>query len=331
MKNRKLGQQGLEVSALGLGCMGMSYAYGTPNGTESIRVLHRALELGMNFWDTAEVYGPYTNEELIQKALKGKARTEVILATKFGFTWDDKGKINGLNSSPQHIKAALEGSLKRLGTDYIDLYYQHRLDPTIPIEDTMAVLADFVKAGKVRYLGLSEVGPGTLRRAHAVHPLTALQSEYSLWDRGVEEKILPTLRELGIGFVPFSPIGRGFLTGKIKSLDQLEKTDFRQNLPRFQAENVVHNIKLVEKLEQLATANHMTPVQLALAWLLKQGEDIVPIPGTKHLHYLEENAQAVNLTLSSSIYDELQTFLSQFKVKGVRYPEAILKMIDTSE
>ena len=332
MEIRKLGQQGLEVPTLGLGCMGMSFGYGPPaNEAESIMVLHRALELGINFWDTAEVYGPYTNEELLGRALKGQARESVILATKFGFTWDSQGKMNGLDSSPQNIQRALEGSLKRLGTDYIDLYYQHRLDPTIPIEDTMRVLADLVKAGKIRYIGLSEVGPGTIRRAHAVHPLTAIQSEYSLWDRGVELKVLPTTRELGIGFVPFSPIGRGFLTGKIKSADQLDKTDFRQILPRFQAGNIEHNLKLVEMIQKLAAANHVSAVQLALAWLLKQGKDIVPIPGTRHVNYLEENAGALKVQLPDTAWFEIDNFLAEFKIEGVRYPEAVLKMIDTTE
>lgn len=331
MEKRKLGQQGLEVSALGLGCMGMSFGYGPGDDTESIKVLHRALELGINFWDTAEVYGPHTNEELIGRALKNKSRESVILATKFGFTWDAQNKINGLDSSPQNILRALEGSLKRLGTDYIDLYYQHRLDPNRPIEETMAVLADQVQAGKIRYIGLSEVGPGTIRRAHAVSPLTAIQSEYSLWDRGVEDKILPTVRELGIGFVPFSPIGRGFLTGKIKNVDQLDKTDFRQTLPRFQSGNIEHNLKLVEMIQKLAAANHITAVQLALAWLLKQGNDIVPIPGTKHIHYLEENIGAINVHLPENVWTDIEAFLATFKIEGVRYPEAVLKMIDKTE
>lgn len=331
MEKRKLGQQGLEVSALGLGCMGMSFGYGPGDDAESTKVLHRALELGINFWDTAEVYGPYTNEELLGRVLKNLPRQKLILATKFGFTWDAQGHINGLDSSPQNIQRALDGSLKRLGTDYIDLYYQHRLDPNIPIEDTMGVLSDMVRAGKIRYIGLSEVGPGTIRRAHAVHPLTAIQSEYSLWDRGVEEKVLPTVRELGIGFVPFSPIGRGFLTGKIKGLSQLDKNDFRQILPRFQSGNIDHNIKLVEAIQKLATANGITAVQLALAWLLHKGKDIVPIPGTRHLHYLDENAGSVKVHLHDSIWNELDKFIANFKIEGVRYPEAVMKLIDASE
>lgn len=332
MEKRKLGQQGLEVSALGLGCMGMSFGYGpAADEAESIKVLHHALELGVNFWDTAEVYGPHTNETLLGRALKGKDRSKIILATKFGFAWGEDGKINGLDSSPKNIQHALEGSLKRLGTDYIDLYYQHRLDPTQPIEDTMTVLEGLVKAGKIRYLGLSEVGPGTIRRAHAVHPLTAIQSEYSLWDRGVELKVLPTLRELGIGFVPFSPIGRGFLTGKLKTVEHLDKTDFRTMLPRFQAGNMEHNIKLVEMIEKLAAENKITAAQLALAWLLKQGKDIVPIPGTRRIKYLDENAGAINVQVPDKVWEEIDTFYTNFKIEGVRYPEAMLKMIDNTD
>ncbi len=331
MQKRKLGGQGLEVSALGLGCMGMSYAYGPANESESLRVLDHALELGVNFFDTAEVYGPYKNEELLGRWLRGKSRDQIIIATKFGFTWGDDGRPNGLNSKPEHIKASVDASLKRLGTDYIDLYYQHRLDPEVPIEDTVAAMAELVNAGKVRYLGLSEVGTGTIRRAHAIHPITALQSEYSLWDRNVEEKILPMLRQCNIGFVPFSPIGRGFLTGKIENTNALSQTDFRQILPRFQDENIKHNLKLVEVLKEIATANRITPVQVALAWLLKQGNDIVPIPGTKHRHYLEENIQSVNVTLPTSAWDMLEKFLATFEFQGVRYPESVLKMVDRSE
>lgn len=330
MQKRKLGRQGLEVSAIGLGCMGMSWGYGSADEAESIQVLNRAVELGINFWDTAEVYGPYTNEKLIARALKDIDRKNVILATKFGFAWNANGEINGLDSSPEHIRKSIDGSLKRLGTEYIDLYYQHRLDPNTPIEATVSVLADLVKEGKVRYIGLCEVGPGTIRRAHAVHPITAIQSEYSLWDRGVEEKVLLTVRELGIGFVPYSPTGRGFLTGKIKGLHELEKSDFRQNLPRFQKENFEHNIKLVEKIRDIASIHHVTPVQIALAWLLKQGDNIVPIPGTRHIQHLEENASAVDVKLSQSAWDSIDQFLSSFKIQGPRYPESSMKMIDNS-
>lgn len=331
MQKRKLGQQGLEVSALGLGCMGMSWAYGAPDEAESMRTLHRAVELGVNFWDTAELYGPFTNEELIGRALKTIPRDKIIIATKFAFTFDSKGEPAELNSSPAHIKKSVEGSLKRLGTDYIDLYYQHRLDPKTPIEDTVGAMADLVKAGKVRYLGLSEVGSGTLHRAHAVHPISALQSEYSLWERGIEEKILPTLRELGIGFVPYSPVGRGFLTGKINSVSDFGKADRRAAYPRFQPENFTHNLKLVEMVKEMAAKYQATPAQVALAWLLNQGDDIVPIPGTKHVKYLEENSQAASLNLPQSAWSELDAALTSFHVVGARYPESLMKMVDPSE
>lgn len=331
MQKRKLGTQGLQVSALGLGCMGMSWAYGPTDETESLNVLQRAFELGINFWDTAEVYGPFKNEELLGKALKIVPRDKIIIATKFGFTWDEKSEINGTDSSPSHIRKSIEGSLKRLGTDYIDLYYQHRLDPQTPIQETMQVLAEFVKAGKVRYIGLSEVGPGTIRHAHAVHPISALQSEYSLWDLGIEEKILPTLRELGIGLVPFSPIGRGFLTGKISNLSNLDKSDFRQNLERFQGQNFDHNMQLVKIVKSIGEKYNATPVQVALAWLLHQGNDIVPIPGTKHIRYLEENAKSVDVNLPQTAWDEIKQLLLTFEIKGARYPESVMKLVDKSE
>lgn len=329
MKKRKLGQQGLEVSALGLGCMGMSFGYGPSDEKESLKVLERALVLGVNFWDTAEVYGPYRNEELLGRVLKSKKREDVVLATKFGFTWNEQQHINGLNSSPEHLKKSVEGSLKRLGTDYIDLYYQHRLDPKVPIEETMGALAELVKAGKVRYLGLSEVSSTTIRKAHAVHPLSAVQSEYSLWHRGVEAKVLPTLKELGIGFVPYSPLGRGFLSAKHKTLDHLDKNDFRLSLPWLQATQREHNFKLVTFLEKLAAAHETSPVQIALAWLLRQGEQVVPIPGTRHLTYLEENVQAVELELPETAWKALETFLAGFQLEGERYSEGGLRMIDS--
>lgn len=331
MRKRKLGRQGLEVSSLGLGCMGMSWAYGHANDAESIRVLHRALELGINFWDTAEMYGPFKNEELIGRVLKDISRPKVIIATKFAWKFGPKGEQIGLDSSPAHIKETIEGSLRRLGTDYIDLYYQHRLDPNTAIEDTVGALSRLVRHGKVRYIGLSEVGPGTIRRAHNVHPLSAIQSEYSLWERGVEEKVLPTLRELGIGFVAYSPMGRGFLSGKIKSVNDLEESDWRRNNPRFQGENFEHNFKLVEIIKEIASKNRATPSQVALAWLLKQGSDIVPIPGTKHVKYLEENARAADLTLPGSAWAALEKMLSSFKTAGLRYPEAVMKFVDTTE
>src|SRR5262249_36091787 len=268
MQKRKLGRQGLEVSALGLGCMGMSWAYGSADDQESIRVLHHALDIGVNFWDTAEVYGPFKNEELLGRAIKGKRRQDVIIATKFAMKFGPNGEVLGLDSSPAHIKSSIEGSLRRLGTDYIDLYYQHRLDPKTPIEDTVGAMSDLVKAGKVRYIGLSEVGPGTIRRAHKTHPVTAVQSEYSLWTRGIEERLLPTLPELGIGLVAYSPIGRGFLSGKIKSPSDLPESDWRRNNPRFQEENFEHNFRLVRIVEKIAASNRVTAAQVALAWVL---------------------------------------------------------------
>jgi len=331
MEKRTLGRQGLTVSALGLGCMGMTYAYGETDEKESLRVLDRALELGVNFWDTAELYGPYKNEELLGKSLKGKARDKVIIATKFAWRFSPEGKQTELDSSPAHIKESIEGSLKRLGTDYIDLYYQHRLDPNTPIEDTVGALAELVKAGKVKYIGLSEVGPQTIRRAHAVHPLSAIQSEYSLWERNVEEKILPLLQELGIGFVAYSPIGRGFLSGKITSVNDLSGSDWRRSNPRFEEKNIAHNLGLVKKVQALATAQGATPAQIALAWLLKQDKSIVPIPGTKHIKYLEENAKAATLNLAEPVWAALDESLASFKTAGLRYPEAGLRSIDRRE
>lgn len=328
MQKRKLGSQGLEVPALGLGCMGMSWAYGKGDDAESLRVLHRALELGMNFWDTAEIYGPFTNEELLGKALKGRNRRDVIIATKFAWKFSAEGKQLGVDSSPAHVKETIHGSLKRLGTDYIDLYYQHRLDPNTPIEDTVGAMADLVKEGKVRCIGLSEVGPATIRRAHAVHPLTAVQSEYSLWERGVEHNVLPALRELGIGFVAYSPIGRGFLSGKIASINDLDASDSRRNGPRFQGGNFAANMKLVDAVKAIATAHHATPAQVAIAWVLRQGSDIVPIPGTKHVHYLEENARSPGLNLPESAWVELDRILADFKTAGLRYNESAMRMLD---
>jgi aryl-alcohol dehydrogenase-like predicted oxidoreductase len=328
MQKRRLGRQGLEVSSLGLGCMGMSFAYGPADDAESIRVLSRSLELGINFWDTAEIYGPYKNEELLGRALKNISRRQVIIATKFAFKFSPAGERIGLDSSPAHIKETIEGSLKRLGTDYIDLYYQHRLDPNTPIEDTMGALTDLIKAGKIRYIGLSEVGPGTIRRAHAVYPLTVVQSEYSLWERGVEEKVLPTLRELGIGLVAYSPIGRGFLSGRFKSANDLVESDWRRNNPRFKEDNFNHNLELVSIIKEIAAVNNATPAQIALAWLLKQGQNIVPIPGTKHIKYLEENAQASNLSLPDSAWATLNKKLDSFHTAGSRYPEEMMKFID---
>jgi aryl-alcohol dehydrogenase-like predicted oxidoreductase len=331
MHKRKLGRQGLEVSALGLGCMGMSYAYGHADDSASIRVLRHTLDLGINFWDTAEMYGPFSNEELLGRMLKEIPRQRLIIATKFAWRFGPHGEPVALDSSPAHIRRSIEGSLRRLGTDHIDLYYQHRLDPATPIEETVGALADLVSEGKVRFIGLSEVGPGTVRRAHAVHPLSAVQSEFSLWERGAEEKLFPTLRELGIGFVAYSPMGRGFLTGKILSPEDLEANDWRRGNPRFEAENLCHNLQLVSILSEVAASHDATPAQVALAWVLRRGSDIVPIPGTQHLRHLAEDAQAVGLKLSENVWSSLDAALVSFEVAGARYPEEALRYIDSSE
>lgn len=299
MKHVTLGAAGLEVSRLGLGCMGMSAFY-TGSGTnesESIATIHRALDLGVTFFDTAEMYGPYVNEELLGRAL-GSRRSDVVIATKFGTISHRADDAFGLDGSAENVRLSVEGSLKRLNTDYIDLYYQHRMDPATPVEETMGALAELVQEGKIRHIGLSEAAPDTIRRAHAVHPVAALQTEYSLWSRDPEQEILPTVRELGIGFVPYSPLGRGFLTGTIRSVDQLDEDDFRRNNPRFAGENLQHNIGIVEQVDTVAAELGVKPGQVALAWLLAQGDDIAPIPGTKRVAYLEENtaADAIELT-----------------------------------
>lgn len=299
MKHVTLGAAGLEVSRLGLGCMGMSAFY-TGSGTnesESIATIHRALDLGVTFFDTAEMYGPYANEELLGRAL-GSHRSEVVIATKFGTISHRAGDAFGLDGSAENVRLSVEGSLKRLNTDYIDLYYQHRMDPATPVEETMAALAELVQEGKIRHIGLSEAAPDTIRRAHAVHPVAALQTEYSLWSRDPEQEILPTVRELGIGFVPYSPLGRGFLTGTIRSVDQLDEHDFRRNNPRFAGENLQHNIGIVEQVDAVAAELGVKPGQVALAWLLAQGDDIAPIPGTKRVAYVEENAAADAIELT---------------------------------
>ncbi|MEZ2221378.1 aldo/keto reductase [Rhizobium sp. RCC_161_2] len=328
MKTRKLGKD-LTVSAVGLGCMGMSFAYGASDENESVKTLHHAVDLGVTFFDTAETYGPFTNEVLLGRALK-PVRDRVVIATKFGFKLDltksGLASMIGVDSRPEHVKEVAEASLKRLGTDVIDLFYQHRVDPNVPIEDTVGAMADLVKEGKVRALGLSEAGAATIRRAHAVHPIAALQSEYSLWSRDPEEEVLAVCRELGIGFVPYSPLGRGFLTGAISKVDDLAADDFRRNLPRFQGENFDANAALVAKLESLAKDKGVTAAQLALAWVLHQGDDIVPIPGARKLHHLEQNAAAADITLSVAEVQTLSDIMPLEDVAGKRYTEASLAM-----
>lgn len=331
MEQRKLGTQGLVVSAQGLGCMSMSHAYGTPNDPESIATLFEALDLGINFFDTAEIYGPYKNEELIGRAFKDVFQTrrdQVFIATKFGFNIVD-GKPIGVNSRPENVKKVCDESLARLGLDYIDLFYQHRVDPNVPIEETAGAMAELVAAGKVRYLGLSEAGAKTIRRAHAVHPITALQSEYSLWERNVEDEILPTIRELGIGFVPYSPLGRGYLTGAIQSVNDLEETDWRRNNnPRFSEENLNRNQAIVDAIKEIAAKKNATPGQIALAWVMAQGEDMVPIPGTKRRVYLRENIAALNLQLTSEDLAWLAERIPADAAVGARYTEGGMKLLD---
>ena len=323
LTTRKLGKQGLEVSTLGLGCMGMSQSYGVPDDVESIATLHRAVELGVTFFDTAEVYGPFKNEELLGRAIRGK-RDQLVIATKFGFKIDG-GKMVGLDSRPEHVREAVEGSLRRLGTDRIDLLYQHRVDKSVPIEDTVGAMAALVREGKVRYLGLSEAGEETIRRAHRVHPISALQSEYSLWERNLEPRIIPALRELGIGLVPFSPLGRGFLTGSAKRADEYGESDFRRNDPRFQAANFDANQRIAGMVQDMAKRKGATAAQLALAWLLTRGEDVVPIPGTKRRKYLEENLGAASLVLTPGEKAQLDAAV---EVAGPRYAPAAMATVD---
>ena len=330
MERRTLGTQGLEVSALGLGCMGMSAFYGATDEGESIATIHRARELGIDFLDTAQLYGPLTNEELVGRAIKGN-RDDYVLATKFARRMDeakagDMSTTGPLDGSAEHVRSSIDGSLQRLGTDHVDLYYQHRVDPDVPIEETVGAMAELVEAGKVRYVGLSEAAPETIRRAHAVHPISVVQTEYSLWTRELEAEILPTLRELGIGLVPYSPLGRGFLSGRFKSPEDLDEDDFRRNGPRFTGENLEANLALARKVEELASEKGCTPAQLALAWVLAQGDDVVPIPGTKRREFLEQNAGAVDVELSA---DDLATIDAELpKAAGDRYDAAGMRAIN---
>ncbi len=322
MQKRTLGT--LEVSALGLGCMGMSAFYGSTDERESQATIERALELGINFLDTAQLYGPLSNEELVGRAIKGR-RDEYVIATKFARRMDDAvagemSTVGPLDGSPEHVRSSIEGSLKRLGTDHVDLFYQHRVDPNVPIEETVGAMAELVDQGKVRHIGLSEAAADTIRRAHAVHPITAVQTEYSLWTRDPEAEIIPTCRELGIGFVPYSPLGRGFLAARFKSPEELDENDFRRRGPRFTGENLEANLQLARKVAEIAEEKNVTPAQLALAWVLAQGDDLVPIPGTKRRTYLEENAQAVEIQLSADDLERIRAELPQ--AAGARYDEA---------
>jgi aryl-alcohol dehydrogenase-like predicted oxidoreductase len=330
MKTRTLGRSGLSVSALGLGCMSMSEFYGPSDETESIATIHRAIELGVTFFDTADVYGPFKNEELVGRAIKGK-RDKVIVATKFGIVRDPTDpKARGVNGKPDYIRKSCEGSLKRLGTDYIDLYYQHRVDPNTPIEETVGAMADLAEQGKIRHIGLSEASVKTIRRAAKVHAITALQTEYSLWSRDPEDEILATCRELDIGFVPYSPLGRGFLTGQIKRFEDLAPDDFRRTVDRFKGENFQKNVDLVTKVEEIAKEHGCTAPQLALAWVLAQGDDIVPIPGTRRRERLEENLKSLDVQLTAADLKQIEETFPRGVAAGERYSEQMMKLIDAA-
>ncbi len=326
MQTRKLGRQGLTVSALGLGCMGMSQSYGAADERESLATIDRALELGLNFFDTAEAYGPLVNEELLGRALRGR-REKAIIATKFGFCFE-KGKISGVDSRPEHIREVVDQSLRRLQTTYIDLFYQHRVDPSVPIEDVVGAMAGLVQQGKVRFLGLSEAGVKTIRRAHATHPISALQSEYSLWERNLEGEIIPLLRELGIGLVPFSPLGRGFLTGEVKRAEEYAEGDYRKGDPRFQGANFEANMRAASIVHEIAREKNVKSGQIALAWLLAKGDGVAPIPGTKRRKYLEENIAAASLKMTPEEVGKLDTSLKAETVSGPRYNERMMALVD---
>ncbi len=327
LEHRSLGYQELRVSALGLGCMGMSEFYAGRDDEESVATIRRALDLGIDFLDTADMYGPFTNERLVGRAIKGR-RDEIVLATKFGNQRGEDGSHLGINGRPEYVRRACDASLQRLGVDHIDLYYQHRVDRTVPIEETVGAMADLIQAGKVRFLGLSEAAPATIRRAAAVHPIAALQTEYSLWTRDPENEVLPTCRELGIGFVAYSPLGRGFLTGRFHSPADFPPDDYRSNSPRFQGENFQKNLDLVARVQEVARRKHCTPSQLALAWVLAQGEDIVPIFGTKRRVYLEENLKALDVELTADDLEEIDSIAPMGVAAGARYNDAGLKTID---
>jgi aryl-alcohol dehydrogenase-like predicted oxidoreductase len=327
MQSRTLGRRGLTVSTLGLGCMGMSEFFTGRDDSESIATIHRSLELGIIFLDTADMYGPFTNERLVGKAIRGR-RDRVILATKFGNQRGEDGSFLGVNGRPEYVRKSCDGSLQRLGVDHIDLYYQHRVDRTVPIEETVGAMAELVREGKVRFLGLSEASPATIRRAHQEYPITALQTEYSLWTRDPEDEVLPLCRELGIGFVAYSPLGRGFLTGRFRSFEDLPEDDYRRNSPRFQGENFQRNLDLVRRVEEISRRKKCTPAQLALAWLLEQGDDIVPIPGTKQRRYLEENAGALSVELTKADLEEIEEVAPKGAAVGDRYHEAGMRTIN---